>query len=310
MRERAATMGKTVVADLNDPFNAVTLTASQITEDPARLMDEALAQSLMGGNRLIRVTDAADKLTPAIKEYLENPSETNLIILEAGELGPRSSLRKLAESADNAAAIPCYVEDERALGGFIRGVLQDAQLNAAPDAVAWLAESLIGDRARARKEVEKLITYKGDDSTPISLEDAMNCCGSAGAKTLDDLVYAIGGFNTDRALSVYRQLLEEGIPVIAVLRATQNHLRRLHQAHAIIQSGKSADHAMKSLSPPVFFKQTDAFQVQLRSWKPKSLEKALQRLLEQEAQCKQTGYPVETLCGQALLSLSYRRRAA
>lgn len=313
MRERSQTMAKTVVEDLNDPFNAVTLSASQISEDPARLMDEALAQSLMGGQRLIRVTDAADKLTVIIKDYLTEPSADNLIILEAGELGPRSSLRKLVESADNAAAVPCYVEDERALSGFIRQVLQAENLNASPDAVSWLAESLIGDRGRARKEIEKLITYKGDDTSPISLEDAQSCCGMAGAKTLDDLVYAIGGRNTAKALNVYRQLLEEGIPVIAVLRATQNHFRRLHQAHAIMSEGKSADQAMKSLSPPIFFKQSDAFKAQINSWRPAALQRALQRLQELEAQCKQTGYPTETLCGQALLSLSYspsRRRAA
>ncbi|MBU0800541.1 MAG: DNA polymerase III subunit delta, partial [Alphaproteobacteria bacterium] len=47
MRERAQMMGRTVVADLNDPFNAVTLDAKQLVDDPARLMDEALALSMM-----------------------------------------------------------------------------------------------------------------------------------------------------------------------------------------------------------------------------------------------------------------------
>ena len=40
----------------------------------------------MGGDRLIRVEDASDKLTPLIKEYLTNPSPHALVILEAGGL--------------------------------------------------------------------------------------------------------------------------------------------------------------------------------------------------------------------------------
>ena len=116
MRERSKAIGGTVVEDLNDPFNVAALSADLLLEDPAKLNDEANAMSMMGGDRLIRIENATDKLTPLLKEYLEAPSAHSLIILEAGELGPRSSLRQLCEKAKNAAALPCYVEDERDLG--------------------------------------------------------------------------------------------------------------------------------------------------------------------------------------------------
>ncbi|MBX2834579.1 MAG: DNA polymerase III subunit delta, partial [Micavibrio sp.] len=83
VKERAQIMGKTVIADLNDPFNAVTLSTDIILTDPARLNDEANAMSMMGGDRLIRVDNASDKLTTYLKVYLENPSNSALVILEA-----------------------------------------------------------------------------------------------------------------------------------------------------------------------------------------------------------------------------------
>ncbi|MCB9988110.1 MAG: DNA polymerase III subunit delta [Rhodospirillales bacterium] len=305
MKERAGIIGKTVVADLNDPFNAVTLSADQLSEDPARLADEAGAMSMMGGARLIRIEDGADKLTPLIKEYLELPSDQNLVVIEAGELGTKSSLRKLCESAKNAAALPCYVEDERGVSGIIRDMLREAGMGADPDAVSWLASVLTGDRARARAEIDKLVTYMGPGAGgKVTLADAQACCGGVGDGSLDDLVYGTGGGQSALALKSYTRLLEEGVPVIVVLRSLQNHFRRLHQVKAAMQEGNPMDVAMKTLSPPIFFKQADQFKAQTNRWSMPGLQKAMARVAEIEAQCKQTGTPVETLCGQMLLGLS------
>ncbi|MEZ5815298.1 MAG: DNA polymerase III subunit delta [Alphaproteobacteria bacterium] len=307
MKERAQIMGKTVIGDLNDPFNAVTLSTDLLSEDPARLSDEAGAISMMGGHRLIRVEDASDKITPLIKTYLENPSESTLIILEAGELSPRSSLRKLCESAKNAAAVPCYVEDERDLARLIRETCQSENIGIDQDAVSWLAANISGDRAKARNELEKLITYKGQDKTPVSIDNVRACCGEAGALALDDLVYATAGHNTAAALKTFNQLIEEGISFVVILRALQTHFRKLHLTKTKVESGESPETAMKSLSPPIFFKQQNAFKTQINRWSVNGLAKVLQKLMDLESQCKQTGAPVETLCSQAVLGISKSR---
>lgn len=307
VKERANTMGKTVVADLNDPFNAVTLTADQLADDPARLSDEAGAISMMGGDRLIRIEDGADKLTILVKEYLENPSESALVIIQADALGPKSSLRKLCESAKNAAAVPCYVEDERDVARVIRETLQQAGLAADPDAVQWLAANISGDRARVRSELEKLITYKGDDKTNVSLADAQAACGAGSAQGLDDLVYAVAGRNAAAAMRSYVLLMEEGVAFIAILRGLQNHFRKLHLVRSHMNEGADMDSAMKTLSPPIFFKQAPMFKAQVNSWNLLVLDQVLLRLNALEAQCKQTGMPVETLCAQAILGLSKLR---
>ena len=307
MKERAKTMALSVVEDINDPFNAVTLSTEILNEDPARLSDEAGAISMMGGQRLIRIENAADKLTQLLKDYLENPSDSALIILEAGELSPRSSLRKLCESAKNAAAVPCYVEDERDLSRLIRETLQAENIGIENDAASWLAANISGDRQKARNELDKLITYKGSDMTPITLEDVRACCGEAGALALDDLVYAVAGHNTPQALKTYNQLTEEGVSFIVILRSLQNHFRRLHVTKTKIDQGDNADSAMKSLAPPIFFKQQNAFKTQLNRWSTGGIYKVLQKLNDLEAQCKQTGMPVETLCAQAVLGISKSR---
>lgn len=309
VRERADVMGKSVVQDLNDPFNVAALSTDILAEDPARLSDEAGAISMMGGDRLIKIDGGSDKITTVLKAYLENPSPSALVIVKAGELSTRSSLRKLCESAKNAVAVPCYVEDERDLGRLIRETLQGAGLRVDNDAVMWLSANISGDRAKVRSELEKLITYKGDEQSPLSLVDARAACGVAGAQGFDDLIYNVAGGDARAALRAYYVLTEEGTAFIAILRALQNHFRRLHQVKSVMRNGLEMDLAMKKLSPPVFFKQAPAFRGQVNMWSLPMLNVVMEKLTELEAQCKTTGAPVETLCSQAILAISKSRRA-
>lgn len=304
MRERAATIGRSVVSDLNDPFNVTVLSGDILNDDPARLNDEAKAMSMMGGARLIRIEGANDKLTVLLKDYLADPSTENLVILEAGELGPKSSLRMLFEKSPNAAALPCYVDDERAVSGLIKQTLSESGYAIQGDANAWLAQNIAGDRKRARSEIDKLIIYMGDISKTVTLNDVMAACGEAGDQSLDDLLYAIGAGKTDAALRAYNKLLGEGAAIVTILRTLQNHFRRLHYTKSLMKEGLGADEAMKKLQPPIFFKNADPFKAQLRKWNEDRLLSILSRLSQVEAQTKQTGAPVETLGAQVVLSLS------
>lgn len=312
MRERATIIGKTVVADLNDPFNVAVLSTDILANDPARLNDEANAMSMMGGGRLIRIEGAADSLTPLLKAYLANPSPGSLIVLEGGDLGSRSSLRKLFETSPVAASLPCYAASAGDVQGLIRQELQAVGMSIDPDAVSWLAQQVLGDRALAKGEVEKLILYCGGfnpdrpASIRVSLDDAVASCGQGGDKSMDDLIYATAGGNPETALRTFRQLVDEGTPTIVIHRSLQTHFRRLHYTRSLMEGGLSLGEAMKKLNPPIFFKWEDSFRAQAGRWPVAVLETVLGRLAQLEADCKKTGTPEEILTAQAILSLSAR----
>ncbi|HEY8962978.1 MAG TPA: DNA polymerase III subunit delta, partial [Alphaproteobacteria bacterium] len=250
--ERTNAIAKTQVPDLTDPFNVAILTADQLLSDPARLNDEAFAQSLMGGNRLVMIKDGADALSPLIKEYLANPSNDTLVMIEAGELGTKSSLRALAEKVANGAAVPCYVEDARDLARFIQDRAREEGLAIDRDALSTLSDSLVGDRAVARSEFEKIITYKwGDPDKTIRIADVEACGGDVRTRTFDELIHAVGLGNTGQMAASLSTLAQENTPAVAILRAMQSHFRRLQQVHLKLADGMDAKSAMKTLNPPV-----------------------------------------------------------
>lgn len=305
VKERAQIIGLTVVPDLNDPFNAAHLTGEIIEADPARFFDEVNAQSLMGGTRLIRITNADNKFAVHLKDWLKSsPPDSALVVIEGGSLGPRDALRKICEEAPNAAALPCYIPDERDMVNFIRDLIKEQGKNVDNDAALWLSTALKGDRSVARMEIEKLCLYVGP-SISITLQDAQASCGENGDQGLDDLIYATFGRDPLKAMTTYRRLIDEGTDIIVIERSLQNHIRRLHQVKIDIEeNGQPIEVAMKKLQPPIFFKQEEKFRAQINKFSGAYLRRLLARLSEIEAETKRTGTPSKALIGDALLKLA------
>ena len=303
VRERAARLGKGVVPDLNDPFQVAILTADAIAADPALLADEASAMSLMGGRRLVRIRDGSDKVTRALTALLDGPAGDSLTVIEAGDLTARSSLRKLAEGAAMAAALPCYVEDEAGLARTLQAQIADAGKSIDPDAMRLLASSLVGDRMLARGELDKLLIYMGDERA-IDIADVEAAVVDTATLGMDETMRAAldGNFTAlDRCLS---RLAGEGVGGVAILRVTQTYFRRLHVTRARLDAGTSLDRALSQLQPPVFYKAKDMFAADVQRWPLPRIQAALDRLVEAEAQSKRTGANDTLLAAESLLAIA------
>ena len=302
-RERADLLARGVVEDPRDPFLVVELSGAALRGDPARLADEAAALAFTGGRRVVRVRDATDGVTSVFKDFLTGSGDGALVVVEAGELGNRSSLRRLFEGADNAAALPCYADDARSLAGVIVETLERHGLNAPADVVAYLADNLGADRMMTRNELEKVALYKGGPGS-LTLHDVMACVGDGAATSLDAVALAAAsgdGPDLDRAM---RRAFMEGISPVTVLRAAARHFLRLHLASGLVAQGRSMDQAMGALKPRVIFTIAERFRSQLRHWPAARLARALEILTEAELECKSTGRPAEVICGRALMRIA------
>jgi DNA polymerase-3 subunit delta len=310
-RERAVTLSKTVVEDPSDPFRVVELSPGDLKADPARLADEAAAMALGGGRRLIRVSGATDAVSAIFKAHLETAVGSTMVVVEAGELSPRSSLRKLFEKAPNAAAVACYADNRASLHRVIAGILSGNGLGASDEAMAWMADNLGSDRAVTRGELEKLVLYMGGtggETRQIELDDVRAVIGDSAATALDDISMAAASGDQPRLDVALGRVFGDGVHGVGVLRAVARHMLRLHQCSGLVASGRGVKQAMKALRPPVFFAHEDMFANQLRRWRPDRLAEALDLLSAAEIDCKTTGMPTEAVCGRALMRIAQMGR--
>lgn len=310
VRERMQALCHSVLKGDDDPFRIADLDASMLKADPARLADEAASMSLTGGRRVVKVRDATDGISQVVEGFLDDLIGDALIVFSSGDLGPRSSLRKVFEGADNAAALPCYSDDARALDQVVREGFKEAGLSPEPDALTWLVSHMGGDRALSRREIEKLVLFKdaGENKT-VTLDDAMACVGDTAAFDLDDLVYAMADGDQPKVQRVYGRMMAEGTSPISVLTAASRHLMRLHQIHGMRDSG-SLDQAMMKLRPPVFFKRKGQFKSQAGRWSAKLLARGLEVLTTAELQAKSTDMPGQALIERALMQIATAAKTA
>ena len=302
IRARGAMLARAVLGALDDPFRL----AEFDREGFARIPEEMASLALTGGRRVVRVRDADDRATQAVQTALDGPGE-GLLVLEAGELPPRSRLRALIERAKSAAAIGCYPEEGRALGEANRASLAAHRVTIRAEALEWLTTQLGADRLASEQELEKLALYVGPGGT-VDLPDAMACTGDLAGLSLDDALFAATAGRIALAERALETALAEGAAAIGILRAAILHLQRLHRVRAAIAEGVAETEAIRHLRPPLFARRQGAFSAALRLWPEPALAGALATLFETELACKQTGAPAETLCRNAISALA--RRAA
>lgn len=309
VRERVKRLAATVVDDLSDPFRVTELSAGALRADSALLRDEAQALAFGGGRRVVMVRDATDVIADVVIDFIDSPAGDALVLIEAGELTPRSKVRKHAEVAATAAALPCYADDQRSLSQVIDETLGAHGLRATPDARAFLAGTLGSDRMVSRAELEKLALYKGDGGGEVSLDDAMACAGDTAALSLDAVLMSAAGGDQRTLDNALERAFTEGLSPVAVLRLLARHLQRVQLVQARVARGQTPDQAMKTLRPQVMFTQADAFRGQVRQWSRATLAQAMDIVTEAEMDCKSTGMPAEAVCGRALMRVAQAARA-
>lgn len=306
IRERAKAIAASVVEDLSDPFRVAILTGAQLQEDPARLADEAAAIALTGGRRVVMVSGAGDRLAKLFQGFLDAPPGDALVVVEAGELAGRSSLRGAFEDSGVAVAIGCYADDARALQTLIEDMVTEAGKRIAPEAVAWLTENLGTDRMVTRGEIAKLLLYKGDDATPVNLEDCEAVVGDSSTMFLDDAAFAAFGGDFNTLTEALTRCENAGESPVAILRIAQKHGQKLHLAAAQQEAGGRVDPTRLG----VHWTRKAGFERQMRQWSSTRLMRALEILTDAELTAKSTGMPAAAACGDALLRIARAARVS
>ncbi len=311
VQERIATLLHTVLPPTPDPFALAELSADRLRSDPARLSDELAALTFTGSRKVVLLRDAGDELATLCGELFDQWPGDGLLLVSAGNLAGRSKLRRVFESAAAAAALPCYADEGDSLRRLVESVLAEHRVRADREALSYLTDHLGSDRAVTRAELEKVALYAGPGSE-IDVDDAIACIGDSAAHTQDDLVLAVasgdyGGLELNLA-----RLWQENTAAVTIIRSVQRHAHRLLRASAALDSGISAEAAMKKLQPPVFWKHQSTFLAQLRLWSVPRLIAALDLLTAAELQVKTTGMPERAACSRALLATAQlaRRRDA
>lgn len=313
VRERAVQLARKITPNLDDPFDVALLTDADL-DDGARLEGELAAISMMGGRRLVRLRlsdgkaaadrQAAEAMTRHVEGQL-NPDA--FFLIEAGNLGRESGLRKTAEKAAGCAVIPCYEDEVGDIARFVREALSADGVGLNNEALDLFVGRLPKERGVARQEIERLILFLGPNSgltaTPADLEAFLGVEPDA---SLFDAASDAFGARLGPAQAGLRRAFAEGEAGVGAVRAVSQHLAKLRRTLTLHKNGVGLPEAAKASG--VFWKQEREFLRQARAWTLDALDALQSETLEADRLCKQTGSPDLLLAERLVLTVAGRAR--
>ncbi|MGZ8370719.1 MAG: DNA polymerase III subunit delta, partial [Caulobacteraceae bacterium] len=315
VRERADALTAKATARPDDPFDVARLNENDLDADGARLEGELVAQSMMGGRRVVRIRIDGEKAGPdkAAAEALKvhaaggyNPDA--LLIVEAGALGRDSALRKAAETAKaGAVAIPCYEDETGDVARLVREALSRDKVGLTSDALTAFVDRLPRERGVARQEIERLALFLGPGSgVTATLDDLETHLGvEPEASLADGAIHAFGG-RLGPAQESLRRAFSEGEAPPAAVRALGMHLGRLRRALILTKAGAGLQEAAKAAG--VFWKNEREFLRQARSWTLEALDRLQPEVLDADRACKTTGSPDALIAERLTMTVAARAR--
>ena len=308
VRERAGLLARHFSEAPDDPFAQANLTGQHVSEDKARLADEANAVNILGGLRVVTLSGSGSEMTAAVKLAFAQPNPDARIIIRASDVNTRHALVKLCDEAEFCASIGCYSDDQRSLQQIAAEIFARFNITVSPQVMSAILTRLGSDRQVSLSELDKLALFAGQGGS-LSLEDLTMALGDSGAVAIDEVSIALLSGNIDSFQRDYARLRHEGIQPIVVIRQLLSVFKAMQTAKARMKEGQPAAQAIAQLRPPVHFKMKPLLTRQLGLWRENQIADSIDRLMQAEIQTKSAAAAdPATLTGQILLGICLRAR--
>ncbi len=253
--------------------------SDELSSNPGRIVDEAYAASLFGGEPVIalRVLDGRHNVIGALEQLFERPPDSAWLIVEAAELSPTSPLRKAFEASKHAAAIPTYPLEGGELASLIHAAIEEREMTIDPGALELLLENLGGDRLAIHGELEKLFLYLGEQKT-VTFDAVEAIVGDTTTGKTDHAIdAALLGDNEALELALSR-LRAEGGSASALGALALRHLLQLQTLRAAVDAGERPSRAVDFARPPIFGRRRPAVEAEIERWPSPSIAGARRRI--------------------------------
>ena len=309
---RVADKRQQVIAALVGPqgeeeMRLTRIAGADLRKDPALLGDAIKAQGFFPGHRVAFVEDATDvtakALDVALQDWVAGDAQ---IVVTAGQLTAKSTLRKLFEGHRNAVAIGIY-DDPPSMADIEQGLSQAGI--AAPsrdvmDALLALAQTL--EPGDFRQTLEKLSLYKLGDDSPLTVADIMANAPQSAEVEIDDVLNAVSRGRADQLGEVLRNLYAQGVAPVTLCIGAMRYFRQLHTV-ASDPGGPAA--GIGRLRPPVFGPRRDQIVREAGQWGRERLEMALTALTDVDLQLRSASTaPQAALMERTLIRLAMLSR--
>lgn len=234
----------------NDPFSLCVFDEEKLEID--RVLQELNTLSFFSEKRLVVIHHAENLIKAATEKllaYYENPSPSSYLILTAPSISGATNFYKKSELIGVILEIPEEKpwEKEKSLKIWIdqKVATYGKQMDASANQL--LLKQIGTDQAILNQEIEKLISYVGEKKL-ISSQDVYAVCISLNVENIWQLGEAIFRCDPTTALRIALALLQEGTPLLILLRQIRSQFQTDFQVCTLLAQGGTGSEITKQFA--------------------------------------------------------------
>ena len=249
-----------------DKFEHINFNGKDLDNDPEILNDNIKTVSMFHENKVIVAENIKDKHLNIIENIVLNPPQQVILIIKDGILSKASKIRKFFETDKKCVSLACYEDDVRSMSKIIEEFVSKNNLVLSREIKNYLQQSLSYDRLISKQELEKIeIAYKSFNRN-IEIDDIKKLMNDSSSQNLNKMNENVMFGNTSKSSIIINKLLSEGASPISLIKSLTNYLIRIQKTKVDMGKGNSFDISIKTLKPPVFWKDKDSFQRHCLQW--------------------------------------------
>tara|TARA_Y100000385_G_scaffold124805_1_gene129733 strand:- start:728 stop:1750 length:1023 start_codon:yes stop_codon:yes gene_type:complete len=287
-------------------YEEISVIGKSISEQPEILIDEIKTVSMFNDHKIITIDQPIDKNVEIFEEAFAMLPSNTLIIVLANNLKKTSKIRKFFENSKNLFACANYEDDLRSNSQQIQTLEKYIGKTLNKDIKNYLNQNLSSDRMISNHEVDKIILLYYENNTIPELEEIkliFNDNSDLGLSKISQLAFS--GKPNKVSINLNR-IFAEGVNPIAVVRTMLNYVQRIQVTQIALKKTNDFESAIKSLKPPVFWKDKDNFKLHCKKWPINETILNFNLLVNTELSCKADYNLTNILCERALINIAVR----
>ncbi|MFL2886155.1 MAG: DNA polymerase III subunit delta [Candidatus Pelagibacterales bacterium] len=287
-------------------FNAeeISFSGKSINEQPENFNDEIQTISMFSNKKIIIIEQPIDRNVDLFESTFKNLPENTLIVVIADNLKKLSKIRKFFETSSQYMACANYDDDLKTNSQQISELEKKIQKVFDKDIKNYLNQHLSNNRMISNNEIDKIILlYFGSNKDPKlhEIKSIFNDNADLGINKISEIVFSGNPNKTSIFLS---KIFAEGINAITIIRTMINYVQRVQTTQIALKKTNNFDNAIKSLKPPVFWKDKDLFKLHCIKWPINETVLNFDLLVNAELKCKSDYNLTNILCERALIKIA------
>ena len=254
---------------------------SEFINNYQTISSEILTKSLFEDKRIVIISRVGGKILKFIEELTEKNIEDTTIILKAGLLEKKSTLRNFFEKSKKLIVIPFYEDDNRTLTSLTYEFLSENKISLSRESVNLLVGRVSGNRENLKNELKKILhyTYTNKD---ISIETVKKLSNLSENHNVNELADNYLVKNKRKLVKILNENIYSDEDCVLILRTILIKSKRLMNIIESYNKNQNLEDVISKAKPPIFWKDKETVRKQANTWNLEDLKNKIYQINEVE----------------------------